>query len=1140
MAFSDTQYWTGLHGSALALAIAEAAKDCAGTLMVVVPSVGQLLQLEQDIGFFTAGTDTEILTLHDWETLPYDHVSPSRELLSLRMRALYRLPHLQRAIVLVSAQVLMQKLPPRSYLQTRALMLRVGQTCDPIELHRQFVEAGYQPVATVGRHGECALRGSLLDFYPMGDANPLRVDFYDDEVESISYFDPETQRSDKKVDQIELLPAQEFPFSVSDRSDFLHNFCVQFPRTARNSPIYRDVNQGIAPAGIEYYIPLFFDQMCSLFDYLSAVCTPLLLTGWQAELVDYCEQIAYRHEQYRHDLQRPLLDQAQLFFTMEEVVTSLASYSCIEQIEADVPADGAVCDFGSREPKHYVGQTHDQVIAEVAQTYADQTTRVLFSATSEGRCEMLRTLLGASGLAPEPIVSWQEFIDTDLPCALVHAPLMSGLELPQRDLAIVCEVELLGDSGAVQARRSAKRTADTIIANLHDLAIGTPVVHVDHGVGFYCGLSRLVAGGVEAEYATISYAGGDKLHVPITSLDCISRYTGSDQDSVTEHKLGSDRWQKQKRAAASRVRDVAAELLNIYAHRSLESGHCFGLDQAEYTRFRAAFDYPETEDQTSAIEDVLADMQSARAMDRIICGDVGFGKTEVAMRAAFVAAHDGKQVALLVPTTFLASQHFQTFRDRFSGWPVVIRMLSRISGAKDQLQTRADLGDGKVDIVVGTHKLLQKNLKIPNLGLVIIDEEHRFGVRAKEHLKSLRGDVDVLSLTATPIPRTLNMSLLGLRDLSVIATAPAGRLRIETFVCRWQDALIREAIMRELHRGGLVYFVHNRVQTIESTAHMLRQSIPEARVCVAHGQMSEHDMERAIVDFYNARYNLLVCTTIIESGIDIPNANTIIINRADHFGLAQLHQLRGRVGRSSQRAYAYLIVPEEESMTADALKRIEAIQSLGDVGIGFTLVSHDMEVRGVGELLGDDQSGHIQSIGFNMYNDLLSRAVQALQSGESPTLESESDRVEVDLSLPTLLPESYVGDVHTRLVLYKRISHAAKLSELDALQVELIDRFGLLPEAAKNLFAAAAIRVRCQAIGIHRCIGNAQGGTLHFFDTVNVNPERIVILVQSAPEIYRLDSGHKLRFSQKLDEGTSRLKFIDQLLAALEGECTHG
>ena len=987
-------------------------------------------------------------------------------------------------------------------------------------------------------YGEFAVRGSLLDLFPMSSIMPIRIDFFDDEVDSMHYFDPDSQRSVDKVDAIELLPAHEFPLSEEGITHFRQSFRETFYGGAKNSSIYHDVSNGLIPAGIEYYLPLFFDQMASLADYLPAESTLIQLNGWRQVIDDYWRQIEHRFEQYQHDIKRPLLPPEHLFISQQYIERTFSRFNRIEVQQFKVTEnDDSGFNFGSKAPEKYpINIRTERPLAQLEDFLAKWHGRVLFTVASAGRRENLLDILYGNRLHPKVAASWQDFLYSDERMMISIAPLLDGLVLHDANVVVITESQLLGQrTQQWHNQRPTTRDAESIISNLNNLSIGAPVVHVDHGVGRYQGLTLLDVGDNPAEFLTLSYAANDKLYVPVAFLHLISRYSGAEAESAPLHKLGGEQWQKIKKRAAEKARDVAAELLEIYARREARRGHSFNINSHYYQQFAASFPFEETADQARAIEEVLEDMRHETPMDRIVCGDVGFGKTEVAMRAAFAAVDGGKQVVVLVPTTLLAQQHFQNFTDRFADWPFSIQSLSRFRSKKEQDDVIAGLKCGNVDIVIGTHKLLQRNINFAQLGLVIIDEEHRFGVRDKEHMKKMRAEVDILTLTATPIPRTLNMSMSGMRSLSIIATPPAQRLAIKTFVNEWNDSLIREALQRELARGGQVYFLHNDVKSIERIARTVEKIVPQAKIRIAHGQMRERELENAMFDFYHQRFNVLVCTTIIESGIDIPNANTIIVNRADRLGLAQLHQLRGRVGRSHHRAYAYLIAPPRGAMTPDAEKRLTAIESLEDLGVGFTLATHDMEIRGVGELLGEGQSGQIHEIGFTLYNELLERAVTALKSGKMSDMDTLSleQAVEVDLHSPALLPEDYINDVHNRLILYKRIANSQTDDALRELKIELIDRFGLLPKPTKTLFEVTSLKLLCQRLGILRCDVNTMGGRLTFIEKPAVNPTILIKLMQNEPEIYKLDGKNALCFSFDLLKIEARLTFIKELLGKL-------
>ncbi len=1127
-----TLCWGQLHGASPALLIA-AATRYRGLVLAVVPDSQIALRLETELRVF-GGESLDILAFPDWETLPYDVFSPHQDIVSQRLTALYCLPQRKRGVLVVPVATLMQRLAPRDYLDRYALLLKVGEKLDSEDFRRRLEAAGYVCVSQVVEHGEFAVRGSIIDLFPMGAERPYRIELFDDEVESVRDFDPDTQLSVAKVKQIELLPAREFPLDKETISRFRQAYRRQFEGDPQRSAIYRDISAGNAPGGIEYYLPLFFEQTATLFDYLPEATLVVLLEGVTEAMAAFREQLMDRYEQHRYDAERPLLPPPALFLEAVQVERALARYLRVELREA---GDGGTNYPTAPPPVLPLEPRAERPTAALENFLAEFPGRVLFAAESAGRREVLLDTLRGYGLKLQVCESWTEFLAReDLRLALTVAPLEQGLLLTDPPLAIIAEPQLYGERVRQVRRRTSNRDPDAIIRNLTDLNPGTPVVHEEHGIGRYAGLERLEVAGIDGEFVVVEYAGGDRLYVPVASLHLLSRYTGASPESAPLHKLGSGQWEKVRRKAAEQVNDAAAELLDIYARREARPGHAFSLTETDYFAFAAAFPFEETPDQQAAIEAVIADMRADKPMDRVVCGDVGFGKTEVAMRAAFVAVQDGRQVAVLTPTTLLAQQHHQNFLDRFADWPVRIELLSRFRSAKQQAQTLQALAEGQVDILIGTHKLLQEGIQFKRLGLTIVDEEHRFGVKHKERLKSLRTEVDVLTLTATPIPRTLNMAMAGLRELSIIATPPVGRLAVKTFVGQWNKALIQEACQRELKRGGQIYFLHNEVETIQRMATQVAELAPGARIAIAHGQMRERDLEQVMLDFYHRRCNLLICTTIIESGIDVPSANTIIINRADKLGLAQLHQLRGRVGRSHHRAYAYLIVPPRKAMTVDAVKRIEAIESLEDLGAGFMLASHDLEIRGAGELLGEEQSGQIHEVGFTLYMDLLERAVQALKAGRVPELDRPLDHgPEIDLQSPALIPDDYLPDVHSRLILYKRIASARDDGELRELQVEMIDRFGLLPEPVKNLFRVTGLKLRATPIGIKKIEASPKGGRIVFGPEPKVDPAKLVQLIQQQRSVYKLDGKDKLRFVKELPDAETRVAEVEKLLAGIAG-----
>jgi transcription-repair coupling factor (superfamily II helicase) len=1124
----QTLRWGCLHGASPALLIAATANRYRGLVLAVAPDSQTALRLETELRVF-GGSDLDILAFPDWETLPYDVFSPHQDIVSQRLAALYRLPQRRRGVLVVPVATLMQRLSPRGYLDRYALLLKVGERLNLEDFRHRLEAAGYVCVSQVVEHGEFAVRGAILDLFPMGAERPYRIELFDDEVESIRDFDPDTQLSVEKTKQIELLPAREFALDQDTIARFRQAWRRQFEGDPQRSPIYREVSAGNAPGGIEYYLPLFFEQTATLFDYLPEATLAIRLEGVDTAITAFQDQLMDRYEQRRYDAERPLVPPSLLFLESAQVERALARYLRVELQQAE---DGGV-NFPTAPPPSFPFQPRAEKPAAALEDFLAQFPgRVLFAAESAGRREVLLETLRGHGLRPTVCENWADFLARDeLRLALTVAPLEQGLLLTEPPLAIIAEAQLYGERVRQTRRRVSNRDPDAIIRNLTDLNLGAPVVHEEHGIGRYAGLERLEVAGIDGEFVVVEYADHDRLYVPVASLHLLSRYTGASPESAPLHKLGSGQWEKVRRKAAEQVSDAAAELLDIYARREARPGHAFSLSEAEYAVFAAAFPFEETPDQQMAIDAVIADLRAGKPMDRVVCGDVGFGKTEVAMRAAFVAVQDGRQVAVLTPTTLLAQQHYQNFLDRFADWPIRVDLLSRFRSAKQQTETLKALAEGKVDILIGTHKLLQNDVRFKHLGLTIIDEEHRFGVKHKERMKALRTEVDVLTLTATPIPRTLNMAMAGLRELSIIATPPAGRLAVKTFVSQWNPATIREACQRELKRGGQIYFLHNEVDTIQRMAAQLAELAPGARIAVAHGQMRERDLEQVMLDFYHRRCNLLLCTTIIESGIDVPSANTILINRADKLGLAQLHQLRGRVGRSHHRAYAYLIVPPRSIMTADAIKRIEAIESLEDLGAGFMLANHDLEIRGAGELLGEQQSGQIHEVGFTLYMDLLERAVQALKAGRVPELDRPLDHgPEIDLQSPALIPDDYLPDIHSRLILYKRIASARDEGELRELQVEMIDRFGLLPEPVKNLFRVTGLKLRATPVGIKKIEAGPKGGRIVFGPQPKVDPVRLVKLIQQQHQVYKLDGKDKLRFIKELSDAEARSLEVEHLL----------
>ncbi|MGK8707316.1 transcription-repair coupling factor [Metapseudomonas otitidis] len=1131
---SGKQQWGNLNGAALGLAIAEAASAARRFTLLLTADSQSAERLEQELGFFAP--DLPVLHFPDWETLPYDLFSPHQDIISQRVASLYRLPELDHGVLVVPITTALHRLPPRRFLLGSSLVLDVGQKLDVEQMRLRLEGAGYRCVETVYEHGEFAVRGALIDLFPMGSDLPYRIDLFDDEIETLRTFDPETQRSVDKVESIRLLPAREFPLDKKAVTDFRGRFRERFDVDFRRCPIYQDLASGITPAGIEYYLPLFFEETETLFDYLPGNTQVFSLPGIEQAAEQFWSDVRSRYEERRVDPERPLVPPTELFLPVEDCFARLKASPRVVADPSDLEPGVGRERFPTRAlPDLAIEGKASEPLAALRRFLEEFPGRVLFSAESAGRREVLLELLARLKLRPQEVAGWPEFVASSERLAITIAPLDEGLLLDEPALALVAESPLFGQR-VMQRRRRERRSdgGDNVIKNLAELREGAPVVHIDHGVGRYLGLITLEIEGQAAEFLALQYAEEAKLYVPVASLHLIARYTGTDDALAPLHRLGSETWQKAKRKAAEQVRDVAAELLDIYARRAARKGYAFKDPLADYATFSAGFPFEETPDQQAAIEAVVADMLAPKPMDRLVCGDVGFGKTEVAMRAAFVAVHSGKQVAVLVPTTLLAQQHYNSFRDRFADWPVRVEVMSRFKTAKEVEGAANELAEGKVDIVIGTHRLLQGDIRFKQLGLVIIDEEHRFGVRQKEQLKALRSKVDILTLTATPIPRTLNMAVAGMRDLSIIATPPARRLSVRTFVMEQQNTVIKEALLRELLRGGQVYYLHNEVKTIEKCAADLAELVPEARIGIGHGQMHERELEQVMSDFYHKRFNVLVASTIIETGIDVPSANTIIIERADKFGLAQLHQLRGRVGRSHHQAYAYLLTPPRKQMTEDAQKRLEAIANAQDLGAGFVLATHDLEIRGAGELLGEGQSGQIQAVGFTLYMEMLERAVKSIQKGEQPNLEQPlGGGPEINLRVPALIPEDYLPDVHARLILYKRIASAADEDGLKELQVEMIDRFGLLPEPTKNLVRLTLLKLQAEKLGIKKVDAGPQGGRIEFAADTCVDPLVLIKLIQGQPKRYKFEGATQFRFLVPMERPEERFNTLEALFERL-------
>ena len=1125
--------------TALAWYIARAADVHDGPLLVIARDNHGANQIESDLRtLLGSASDLPVVAFPDWETLPYDAFNPHPDIISQRLAALHQLPTLRRGIVVVPVQTVLQQLAPLKYIIGGSFDLKVGQRLDLDAEKRRLEAAAYRNVPQVMDPGDFAVRGGLLDVFPMGADAPLRIEMLDEDIDSIRAFDPESQRSLDKVDAVRMLPGREVPLDELSVSRVLATLRERFDVDTRRSALYQDLKSGLAPAGVEYYLPLFFDQTATLFDYLQPNALPVIANGVGEAAASFWAQTQNRYEQRRHDVERPLLAPTELYLSPEALNARLNTLPRVEVWGADHARIDEATPLGDQPLPPLPVAARDAPAGEALKSFIGHYPgRVLIAADSPGRREALLEVLQAAELKPPVVSDLPTFLaDAATRFAITVAPLEDGFALETPALAVLTERQLFPErAGTTRRSRRVGREPEAIIRDLGELTEGAPIVHEDHGVGRYRGLIVLDAGGMPGEFLEIEYAKGDRLYVPVAQLHLISRYSGASPETAPLHSLGGEQWSKAKRRAAEKVRDVAAELLEIQARRRARAGLALHVDRAMYEPFAAGFPFEETPDQIAAIEATLRDLASSQPMDRVVCGDVGFGKTEVAVRAAFAAASAGKQVAVLVPTTLLAEQHYRNFRDRFADWPLRVEVLSRFKSTKEIKAELEKVAAGTIDVIIGTHRLLQPDVKFKDLGLVVVDEEQRFGVRQKEALKAMRANVHLLTLTATPIPRTLNMAMAGLRDLSIIATPPPNRLAVQTFITAWDNALLREAFQRELARGGQLYFLHNDVESIGRMQRDLAELVPEARIGIAHGQMPERELERVMLDFQKQRYNVLLSTTIIESGIDIPNANTIIINRADRFGLAQLHQLRGRVGRSHHRAYAYLVVPDRRSMTPDAEKRLEAIASMDELGAGFTLATHDLEIRGAGELLGEDQSGQMAEVGFSLYTELLERAVRSIRLGKLPDLDAgeEIRGAEVELHVPALIPDDYLPDVHTRLTLYKRISSARDSGELRELQVEMIDRFGLLPDAAKHLFAVAELKLQCNALGIRKLELGESGGRIVFEAKPSIDPMAVIQMIQKQPKLYMMDGPDKLRIKVPLPLPEDRFNAAKALLTTL-------
>jgi transcription-repair coupling factor (superfamily II helicase) len=1125
-----------VHGSADAYALAQAALELKAQgrmLAVVVANPSDAQRLLAEIPWF-GGNETALRChlLPDWETLPYDAFSPHQDLVSERLATLYEVQNGHCDVLLVPATTALVRMAPPAFLAAYTFYFKQGDALDEARLRAQLALAGYTNVTQVMSPGEYSVRGGLIDLFPMGSALPYRLDLFGSTIETIRTFDADSQRSLYPVREVRLLPGREFPMDDAARTAFRGRWREVFEGDPSKSVIYKDIGHGIASAGIEYYLPLFFESTATLFDYVPADTAFALVGDIDAAIKRFWNDTQSRYRFLKSDRERPLMDPASLFLSDEDFFTLAKPFGRWVIQHQDVASE-----LSAALPNIAVNRRAEDPLINLRAWLLQTGKRVMICAESSGRRETLQQYFNEYDLRIALCEGYADFSTASAPLMLGVAPLHAGFELGPDfgNLAFVTETELYAGSGRRIGRKKQEGVTQVehMVRDLSELKIGDPVVHVNHGIGRYMGLISMDLGEGETEFLHLEYAKDTKLYVPVSQLHVISRYSGASPEDAPLHALGSGQWEKAKRRAAQQVRDTAAELLNLYARRALRQGHSFQFSAHDYDAFAESFGFEETADQAAAINAVIKDMTGGKPMDRLICGDVGFGKTEVALRAAFVAVLGGKQVAILAPTTLLAEQHAQTFADRFADWPVKIAELSRFRSTKEINAAIKSMADGTLDIVIGTHKLLSADVKFSRLGLVIIDEEHRFGVRQKEALKALRAEVDVLTLTATPIPRTLGMALEGLRDFSVIATAPQKRLAIKTFVRSEGESVIREACLRELKRGGQVYFLHNEVETIQNRRAMLEALLPEARIAVAHGQMHERDLEKVMRDFVAQRHNILLCTTIIETGIDVPTANTIVMHRADKFGLAQLHQLRGRVGRSHHQAYAYLLVNDVQGLTKLAQRRLEAIQQMEELGSGFYLAMHDLEIRGAGEVLGENQSGEMQEIGFQLYSDMLNEAVRALKNGKEPDLAAPlHSTTEINLHVPALLPNDFCGDVHERLSLYKRLANCASHEAIDDLQEELIDRFGKLPEPAKALVETHRLRIAAKPVGIVKIDAHGESAVLQFQPNPPIDAMRIIELIQKNRHI-KLNGQDKLRITVSMPDLASRVAQVKAAIRSL-------
>jgi transcription-repair coupling factor (superfamily II helicase) len=1124
-------HWSGLFGSSRRLAISGAEND--HLCLIIAEDLHQADIIKSELQLFNP--DANVMLLPDWEVLPYDQFSPHDDIVSERIRILNNITTAKQGYLIASISTLLQRIAPEQHILGSSFDLKIHDRIEIKSFKTKVIQAGYRHVEQVWQHGEFSSRGAILDIFPMTCKEPIRIELLDDTIESLRYFNIETQRTSHKTEQFTLRPAHEYPLTEASITQFRQSWRDTFSGNANENPIYRNISQGNAAAGVEFFLPLFYHEMSDIFSYLPVSTHCYMMTDTNLAANKFMSEVTQRYEQLRYDIAYPILPPEKIYLSETEFFAKLKKYQQIKLHQGI--ANKSNHDFNCQALPDLSTSKGKKNGLEKLETFRQQWPgRIILCGETNGRTEILTELCASHNIQLKNYSSWLAAVESDDKISIITAPLDAGFAIAN-ELAIITENELFQYHASSRKSKSSKFDPSTLIKDLIELKLGDAIVHRDYGIGRYQGLTTLTTGEITAEYLTLSYANEDKIYVPIASLHLINRYSGFDSDNAPLSKLGTTNWEKEKQKAEKRIRDVAAELLDLYSKRAAREGFAFSQPNADFTLFRNEFPFEETRDQAAAINAVIDDMTSNLPMDRLICGDVGFGKTEVAIQACFMATASNKQAAILAPTTLLANQHFQNFTNRFANWPIKIAVLSRLQPAKQQKETLTNLALGKIDIVIGTHKLLQKDILFRDLGLLVVDEEHRFGVRDKERIKKLRANIDILTLTATPIPRTLNMALSGARELSIIATPPRKRLSIKTFVRKHRDVIIKEAMLRETMRGGQVYLVHNDIRTMPNIKEKIEQLCPNLNIAIAHGQLKERELEQVMLNFHQQKIHILITTTIIESGIDIPTANTIIINRADKFGLAQLHQLRGRVGRSHHQAYAYLLIPENVKITSDAKKRLDAISMMEELGAGFNLATHDLEIRGAGELLGADQSGHINSIGYTLYMDMLNQAIQDLKNGQEPDFSmTKTKDTEVDLRVSCLLPESYIGDINTRLCLYKKLSSLATEEDIYEFKAELIDRFGFIPEETTNLLRATKLKLRCRQLGISKVEIQKNFSYIHFQAQPNIQPEKLIELIQNKPAQFRLTDNKTLRCANHditLDE---KLKIIDAVFADIEAK----